>query len=211
MEMQCGHCGSHLPLAASPSQAAIFARIKASDTYAQRNSPERIAQLPKVGELQKVILHVFFVVFICGSGFMAVMMLGMAGVFGLFGIRSAGGLGAAFSLAPLCMAGVPVGFVILGVFILRHQRKKMHSLENDPVDATPVVIVDKRTEVTGGGNSSARTSYFVTCETEEGGRQEYQVWDGNLYGRLAADDAGILFMRAGYGLDFDRVIPQLHE
>lgn len=40
---------------------------------------------------------------------------------------------------------------------------------------------------------------------EFGDRQEYRFWDGSLYGRIAADDGGILFVRAGYGLDFDRV------
>jgi len=82
----------------------------------------------------------------------------------------------------------------------------MASMENSPVEAWPAVIIDKRTHVSGGsGNSSSHTSYFITCEAEDGERKEYQVWDGNLYGRITADDAGILFVRSGYGLDFDRV------
>jgi hypothetical protein len=97
-------------------------------------------------------------------------------------------------------------FVVLGIFLWRKTRKKMDSIESDPVQAIPVIVVDKRTQVSGGsGDSSASTYYFVTCESEDGDRQEYQLWDGSLYGRIAADDGGILFVLAGYGLDFDRV------
>jgi len=137
---------------------------------------------------------------------MTVVMLGMAGVFGIAGFRAGGGLGSAVSLAPLLMAVFPLGFVVLGVFLMRHFKTKVHALENDPVESLAVVVVDKRTEVSGGGsNSSASTSYFITCEAEDGERREYQVWDGKLYGRLTAEDAGVLYIRAGYGLDFDRV------
>jgi len=45
----------------------------------------------------------------------------------------------------------------------------------------------------------------VTCETEDGSRDEYQVWDGKMYGKVSAGDAGSLFLRSNYGLDFDRV------
>jgi hypothetical protein len=69
-----------------------------------------------------------------------------------------------------------------------------------------VIVTGKRNHVSGGGqNSSARTTYFVTCEREDGTRQEYQVWDGNMFGRMSDDDAGVLFTKQEYGLDFDRV------
>ncbi len=205
-EVKCNHCGSHLPNNTKSEKAAIFAQIKASNQYKDRNSLERLARLPKVSGLQKAFLHIFFVVFIGGSGFMALIMLGMAGVIGFGGFQAGGGSFAAFSLAPLLMAVVPIGFVVFGVFLFRHLKKKMESMEDDPVNALPAVVIDKRTHVSGGGNnSSSHTSYFITCEVEDGNRKEYQVWDGAMYGRLTADDAGILFVRAGYGLDFDRV------
>ena len=184
----------------------MFARIKASREYENRNSPERLATLPKIGNLQKVFLLGFFVVFIGGSGFMALVMLGMAGVVGLFGFQAEGGLFAVFSLAPLLMSIVPIGFVVLGILFFKKMKKKMDSMEDGPVDAVPAVIIDKRTLVSrGSGNSSSHTTYFITCESEDGERKEYQIWDGNMYGRLTADDAGILYVRSGYGLDFDRV------
>jgi hypothetical protein len=148
----------------------------------------------------------FFVLFIGFSAVMCVVALGMAGVFGFMGLRSGHGFGAAMSIIPLFFAIVPIGFVGLGVFLLMKSRKQMKSLDKDPVQTNAVIVVDKRTQVSGGtGDRSASTSYFVTCESEDGSRQEYQVWDGNLYGRMTAGDAGVLFVRAGYGLDFDRV------
>ena len=203
----CAYCGTHLPMSLPFKKAAIFALMKASDQYRQRDSSERQSRLPKYGAIQKTFLFVFFAMFIGVGGMMLIVLLGMAGLFGLFGVEfGGGGLGRAFSLGPLCMAVVPLGFVILGIFLVVKTRKKMHSIENDPVQAIAVIVVDKRTHVSGGsGDSSASTSYFLTCETEEGQRKEYQIWDGQMYGRISADDAGILFVRAGYGLDFDRV------
>ncbi len=186
-------------------QSTIFARIKASREYAASTSTERQARLPSHSSFQKAIPLVFFAVFIGASGMMVAIALGMAGVFGLFGFRAGGGFGAAFSLAPLFMAIVPAAFVVLGIFMFRSLRKKMSTIEDARVEPTPVIVVDKRTHVSGGsGNSSASTNYFVTCETEDGERTEYQVWDGQLYGRMSGTDAGMLFVRAGYGLDFDR-------
>ncbi|MBW3599500.1 MAG: DUF2500 domain-containing protein [Planctomycetes bacterium] len=117
-------------------------------------------------------------------------------------------MGGAFGIIPLVMSLVPLAMAVGGVFLFLHLRKKMETIETAPVEAVPVIVVDKRTAVSGGsGDSSARTSYFVTCETEDGERREYPVWDGNLYGRMADDDAGILYLRADHALDFDRVAP----
>ena len=55
------------------------------------------------------------------------------------------------------------------------------------------------------GDISAKINYFVTCETEDGSREEFQLSDGAMYGKMSSGDAGILFLRANYGLDFDRV------
>ncbi|MBC8357181.1 MAG: DUF2500 domain-containing protein [Planctomycetes bacterium] len=131
----------------------------------------------------------------------------MAGVIGVFGGRAGGGPGTAISIVPLIFAFFPMGFIALGVIMFRAARKKMNKFENDPVHAVPVIVVDKRTHVWGGrGNSSANTHYFVTCEIEDGSREEYQVWDGAMFGKMSSGDAGILFSRSNYGLDFDRVV-----
>jgi hypothetical protein len=91
--------------------------------------------------------------------------------------------------------------------MFRMAKGKMDKFESDPARAVPVIVIDKRTDVWGGhGDNSAKTNYFVTCETEDGAREEYQLWDGAMYGKMSSGDAGILFLRSNYGLDFDRVV-----
>jgi hypothetical protein len=185
---------------------AAFARIKESKQYAQSNSPERHAKLPKFHAAHKAFMVIFPLMFVGVALFIFVMALGMGGVFGFMGFRMGGGPGGAFALAPICMSIVPLGMAAFGVYLFVAMQKKMRSIETSPVVALPVVVVDKRTQVSGGsGDSSAQTHYFVTCETEDGERKEYPVWDGNLYGRMAVQDAGIVYLRADHALDFDRV------
>ncbi|MCA9122724.1 MAG: hypothetical protein H6822_20620 [Planctomycetaceae bacterium] len=60
-----------------------------------------------------------------------------------------------------------------------------------------MIIVAKRALASGGGSdSSATTDYFATCDTDDGSRDEYQVWDGKTYGKIAVDDAGVPFVRS---------------
>jgi hypothetical protein len=83
----------------------------------------------------------------------------------------------------------------------------MHEAENGELTTKPVLVTSKRTQVSGGGNnSSASTHYFVTFEDESGRRKEHRVWDGNMYGRLSEGDAGVLFLRGEFAVDFDRVM-----
>ncbi|HRX80210.1 MAG TPA: DUF2500 family protein [Pirellulaceae bacterium] len=202
----CTYCGSATPASDVRNCAAIFAKIRDSTAFKNRDTHERRERLPKLGAFHKAFMLGFFAIFIGGAAFMCVAALGMAGVTGIFGSRFAGGRGAAFSIAPLIFALFPLGFVVFGVFMLRAAKAKMNKFENDPTTAILIIVVDKRTHVWGGGgDSSANTHYFVTCETEDGSREEYQVWDGAMYGKMSAGDAGILFVRSKYGLDFDRV------
>jgi hypothetical protein len=181
--------------------------VRSSAEFASKDSPERHARLPKYNAFHKAFVIVFFVVFIGMSGGMCVMGLVLSGAFGLVGSQMGDGPGAMLGLLPLLLfMAVAAGFVAFGIFLWRTIHRKMTAIEQSPVAALSVIVLDKRTHVSGGsGDSSASTHYFATCEREDGSREEYQLWDGNLYGRLSAGDAGILFTRAGYGLDFDRV------
>ncbi len=201
----CMYCNSSVPTSEAGNRNTTFARLKASDAYAASGSPERIARLPKVGAMQKAFLYFFFAIFIGGAALVCVVGLVIAGM-GAIGSFSLGGRGAVFSIIPLLFTIFPIGFIVLGVFLFRLAKGKMDKFESDPARAIPVIVVDKRTDVWGGtGDSSANTSYYVTCETEDSSREEYQVWNGSLYGKMTAGDAGILFVRSKYGLDFDRV------
>ncbi|MBA2113013.1 DUF2500 domain-containing protein [Bremerella alba] len=178
----------------------IFRRIKQSSHYGDRLSPQRIEKLPKPGVGQMVFLGVFFVMFCGGTLFIAAMAIGVGGVF------SFSGRGFPFSILPLCMGIVPIGMFAFGVFIAIKMFQRFQSMRDGKVEAVPAIVAGKRTQVSGGsGDRSASTAYFVTFEFEDGQRKEFPVFDGSLYGRVSEDDAGILFSRAQFAVDFDRV------
>lgn len=212
--MKCPSCGASLPedsltcdfcgsVTATPSQQRdkdTFRRIKESSQYRQRNDPQRIERLPKPGVATKIFFGVFFTIF-CGICFAGVIMtIVMSGLVGsMQGFRG-------FAIIPFCMGVVPLGMLGLGGYLAITQFKKMQSLETGELTTQPAIVVGKRTMVSGGsGDSSATTSYFVTFESEDGERREHQIWDGSLYGRISEDDAGVLFLREQYAIDFDRV------
>lgn len=202
----CAHCEARLPRQVSNEKSTLFEHVKSSREYQQRSSPDRHTRLPKHHAAHKIFLFVFFAFFIGMSLFIFVFALGMAGIFGLVGGRAGGPLGSALSLIPLLMAIVPLAFIVFGIVACRHMYQRMKSMETGPVEALAVIVVDKRTHVSGGGETSARTSYFATCEMEDGQRKEFELWDGKLYSLMSAGDGGILFVRSGHGLDFDRVV-----
>jgi len=203
---KCDYCGSSVEPVSEPSPEAIFAKIKASPEYARRDARERLAALPEYPAVARTLAMAVPIVFIAISGIIAVGMLVMAGVVGV-GIGMAGGGGlAGFSVVPAVMSLVPIGFVVVGVWMLVSFRKKFRQFDEAPVTARPAIVVGKRTAVFGGsGDSSAGTRYFLSAEFEDGSRQEFQVMTPDLYGRSAEDDAGVLFTRAAIALAFDRI------
>ncbi|MFN3153059.1 DUF2500 family protein [Bremerella sp.] len=144
---------------------------------------------------------VFFFIAFCGiSLFIAVMAIGIGGV------ASLSEQAFPFSIIPICMGVVPLGMFAFGIFMAIKMFQRFQMMRDGKVDAVPVVIVGKRTQVSGGsGDSSASTAYFATFEFEDGERKEFSVYDGGLYGRISEDDAGILFSREQFAVDFDRV------
>jgi hypothetical protein len=176
-QTNCEYCGSTwdraIPAEAvdGPSEGNPFDQIKQSAAWAARNSPSRQASLPRMPVLAAIAPMIFFVIFIGGAGFMAFMMLGVAGIFGAVGFSHGGAFGAGVSIIPAFMAIVPIGFIVLGVFMFLKFRTKMTDFQNSPTRAHAALIAGKRTQVSGGGqNSSASTSYFITAEFEDGRR-----------------------------------------
>jgi len=184
-------------LADADVRAAVFARIAQSDAYRQRDSDERRAALPQGTDLNMLVPVAFFVVFAVVGLIIFSGAIGMSGVVGSqFG---------AAGLIPAAMSIVPLGFVALGIFMAVRQFGKFRDYQESPLLAHPAIIAAKRTEVSGGsGNSSASTSYFITAEFADGRREEFAVFKSSLYGRLAENDAGVLFSRGEFALDFDR-------
>jgi hypothetical protein len=205
--VRCEFCGSTLAPPESPSRLAVFEQIKRSPQYERRNAPERLAALPKYPALAKVFMVAFPLVFIGMSVFVMLGMWAMAGVLGLAGGAVGGRIGAGVSLLPLLMSLCSASFVVIGVLMLVHFRKKFREYDEAPTLARAAVLVGKRPAVSGGsGDSSASTRYFLTAEFEDGSRAEFETFGAELYGRAVEGDAGVLFTRGPAGLDFDRVV-----
>ena len=225
--MQCESCGAELPqgrttceycgstwdrvipatVVAASNGRGVFDSIKRSAAWVNRNSSIRQGSLPQMPLLASVAPVAFFVVFISIAGFIAFMALSMAGIFGAVGFSHGGPIGGGIALVPAFMALMPIGFVVLGTFMIRKHSRTMSVYQNSPTISHATIIAGKRTQVYGGGgNSSASTRYFLTAEFEDGRRKEYAVMMPDLYGRVSEGDAGILFIRGSYALDFDRVV-----
>ena len=203
---QCHYCGSAAYVPSDGSLAAKFDAIKQSRAFAQRDRAERHAALPTPGTIHTIFPVVFLGLFIAVGAFMAVMAMGMSGVLGLVGFSGFGARGGAFALIPLFMSIVPIGFVVLGVFLLRSALKKTKKFQQAPILGRAAVVCGKRTQVSGGsGDSSASTNYFLTFELEDGERVELGCLGGKLYGQIKEGDAGVLYSKDVLALDFDRI------
>ncbi|NLS97702.1 MAG: DUF2500 domain-containing protein [Planctomycetaceae bacterium] len=209
----CEYCGSICDrvvpraVAARSVSGDVFNEIRRSAAWANRDSSRRQVSLPQMPPLAAVAPFLFFAVFIAVSGFIALMALAMSGVFGFAGMRMGGPLGGGIALVPALMALVPAGFVALGVVMFRKHRRTLNDFRNAPIESHPALIAAKRTQVSGGGeNSSASTSYFLTAQFEDGSRKEFALMTPDLYSRLSEGDAGVLFVRGRFALDFDRVV-----
>ncbi|QDU73566.1 hypothetical protein Pan97_05420 [Bremerella volcania] len=198
--LTCEYCGSRTTPPSQQHDQDIFRRVKQSPLYADRLSAQRIEKLPKPGIFPLIFIGVFFTLFCGGALFMSIMVIGVGGMFSLSEQSFP------FALFPFCMGLVPLGMCAFGVFMAVTMFKRFKSMSSGKVEAVPAIIVGKRTQVSGGsGDSSASTAYFATVEFEDGERKEFMIYDGSLYGRISEDDAGILFSREQFAVDFDRV------
>jgi len=196
----CEYCGSRTAPPSHQHDQDIFRRVKQSAQYADRHSVERLEKLPKPGVGQMIFMGVFFAIFCSIALFIAVMAIGVAG----FASLSENAF--PFSIIPICMGIVPLGMFGLGIFMAIKMFGRYQAMRDGKVEAVAAIVAGKRTQVSGGsGDSSASTAYYVTFEFEDGQRKEFPVYDGSLFGRISEDDAGILFSRAQFAVDFDRV------
>jgi len=103
-------------------------------------------------------------------------------------------------LAPL------LGVVMVGIFIRTASKatSTVSGYQTAPLERRVVGVLDERTELQGGGNSMARTSYYITFLDEEGRREELPVV-GKTAGEVTSGDVGVVFVRGGFALDFQRV------
>lgn len=198
--LTCEYCGSRTTPPSQQHDRDIFRRVKESPLYADRLSAARIEKLPKPGVWSLIPVIIFFTLFCGGTLFMSIMVIAVGGMFSLSEQSFS------FAFIPFCMGLVPLGMFAFGIFMAVSMFKRFKLMNSGKVEAVPAIIVGKRTQVSGGsGDSSASTAYFATVEFEDGERKEFTIYDGSLYGRISEDDAGILFSREQFAVDFDRV------
>jgi hypothetical protein len=111
-----------------------------------------------------------------------------------------GGIGFVGIFIPIIFVIVIGGFIFIAVKGISTWSKNNQS----PVLTVPAEVVAKRTETSGGhGNSSARTSYYVTFQVQSGDRLELGV-DGSEFGLLAEEELGMLTFQGTRYKGFER-------
>jgi len=111
------------------------------------------------------------------------------------------------------LIGVPafialVWLLIIGVIAWRIWKawEQRRTNQSEPVLSFPARVIGKRDSVSGGGNSSARTTYFVTFERLDLQRLELEV-EGQEFGMLAVGDYGRLTHQGTWYQGFVREAP----
>jgi len=204
-----------------------LARVNASPEYAERNSAERHARLPKYHIVGKLV-NWFLLFAIFGFGLLVCLMAAVAMY-----------MGVAFIGIPFLLFGI---FVIgLGCLCWWAWGRRLHQVDKTPVVANAAVVVDKRKEVSrrtywhessrgiGGDRHGVSVSalWWATFEDDQGNRQEYELFSTlqpktypgmvtakmknarearfPLYEELTVGDAGVLYARGKIAFDFDHV------
>lgn len=113
-----------------------------------------------------------------------------------------GGPPASFSL--FIVVFVAFFLFIVGSILVKAVSGGVRWADNNsrPVENINATVVSKRTEVSGGQNSTS-TDYYVTFELPGGVRQEFEL-RGSDYGQLAEGDNGQLSRQGTRCLGFER-------
>jgi hypothetical protein len=100
---------------------------------------------------------------------------------------------------------VPIAFAAIGIGGFLFTLLKGTSFSRSRLARLAAAIAGERTRVSGGGgNSHARTTYYVTLQGPGGRRHEFDASD-RVSGMVTTGDVGIAYVKAGVLLDFKRV------
>ncbi len=181
----CPFCGIVLnkptinPLRAATAPARFAAARRHPDL-------ERLLQLtPSTSGFaaSQIFLVFFLVIWIGATLFMSTVFAEVAGL---------------AALLPLAM-GV-FGFVMVSRGLV-----KARSIRNAPLEREIVVLLDERTEVSGGGkDSSASTAYYLLVQGEDGARTELGC-SAQVAGKVTAGDIGVAYRKGSWLADFQRI------
>lgn len=180
----CEFCGTQLPLAPLADSPAV-------ESHEQRF--ERLEREPAFATLMQKRPSAAGPV--ANSAFAALFMAGFIVVAGMmtFAFAPAG---------PLML--VPLLILLVGVVLFLRTLGKGAQLATSEMSARPALIAGERTRVDGGGDGPGHTRYFVTLETRDGKRTEFNA-TGSLVGRVKEGDIGVAYVKADHLVDFERV------
>ncbi|QBP39989.1 DUF2500 domain-containing protein [Paenisporosarcina antarctica] len=109
-----------------------------------------------------------------------------------------------FDLFNTMVVIVPLIIIGVFVFILIKELGEWSSNNQSAILTVPAEVVTKRSRTSGGaGDSSARTSYYVTFQMDSGDRMELKM-NGKEYGMLAEEDLGTLTFQGTRYQGFER-------
>ncbi len=102
----------------------------------------------------------------------------------------------------LALLTVVTGVIVAAVFIARAAQQRRIDA-NAPRLRADALVVDKRSEISGGGETPNSQRYFVTFEFPDGNRAELSV-SGPESGMLTPGDRGILEWQGSRFVGFAR-------
>jgi hypothetical protein len=183
----CSHCGAALADRPRISDVEWTTHPERFDEVAA--SPHFVAAMtapaPRASMLSVLPLVLFLI------GWCAI------GAFIIGGFAEHGGI---MVLGPIAIVGFG------GIAVISMIWKQIRFVRA-PVLRTIAVIVDKRTELRGGGeSSSATTYYYATLHFKEGRRVELEATDG-VIGMISSGDIGVALVRQHTLVAFLRVTP----
>lgn len=185
----CAYCGTALPSDDGERPAAPEADLTEARLAAVRHSPEfphLLTHTPAAGGLSAGVIVV-----VC----FGVVFVGACIVMATF----------AASFAPLPFVLMPLAMGLFAVVAFATAVRKGMRRVRAPWKRVPAVVIDERTAMSGGGESSSvRTTYYALLELEDGQRLEVET-PAAVAGKIAAGDAGVAYLRGDYLADFRRV------
>ncbi|MBT2691668.1 DUF2500 domain-containing protein [Bacillus sp. ISL-55] len=108
-----------------------------------------------------------------------------------------------FTFAPIFMGAIFILVFGIIIFTIIKSIGTWSKNNQSPRLTSNAKVVTKRTSVRGGGETNARSLYYVTFEFESGDRLELQV-NGQEYGQLVEGDYGELNFQGTRYLGFTR-------
>lgn len=108
-----------------------------------------------------------------------------------------------FTVVPIFMGAIFILVIGIILFTIIKSIGTWNKNNQSPRLNSNAQVVTKRTSVRGGGETNARSLYYVTFEFDSGDRLELQV-DGQEYGQLVEGDYGELTFQGTRYLGFTR-------